>query len=395
MRVAIDGREIGRVTDAGGVYHYTMHLIRHLRRVDPATRYVVFFTASGARHRDTCRRAMARVAAEGVAVRRAPIPQDVWMRLHIPANLFLGRVDVFHGPFDSLPPLVGCRRVVTVHDLRYLEVYPELPRLVPELASVPAGFLDLEAWHAFHRAQARRLGVSAADADRIVAVSRFTGHALARRFPEHAHKVRVIHNGLASYFLEGPGAGRPLETPYFLFVGQLDPFKNLLRLVQAAARLWNEAADLSHRLVLITPTRTWNRWYRALLEQEVRRLGVARRVRILEGVPDRELPAWYAGADALLLPSLYEGFGLPALEAMACGTAVVASPRGALPEILGDAPLWVDPLRVEELAEAMHRLAARAGERRAAAARGRARARGFAWERTARETARLYREVCA
>jgi len=175
-----------------------------------------------------------------------------------------------------------------------------------------------------------------------------------------------------------------LEGPFLLSVGSLEPGKNRERLLQAFARL--QARGLKHTLV-VAGQRAWRYEGEAPL---ARRLGLADSVRFLGHVPQADLPALYSAADLFVFPSLYEGFGLPALEAMACGTPVVASNVSALPEVVGDAALQVSPLDVEALADAIERLLRDDRLRADLRERGLERARQFSWEKAARRTAEVY-----
>jgi glycosyltransferase involved in cell wall biosynthesis len=169
-----------------------------------------------------------------------------------------------------------------------------------------------------------------------------------------------------------------------LSVGSLEPGKNRERLLQAFARL--RARGLAHTLV-VAGQRAWRYEGEQPLAQ---RLGLADSVRFLGHVPQADLPALYSAADLFAFPSLYEGFGLPALEAMACGTPVVASNVSAVPEVVGDAALQVSPLDVGALADAMERLLRDERLRADLRERGLKRAAEFSWEKAARRTAEVY-----
>jgi glycosyltransferase involved in cell wall biosynthesis len=175
------------------------------------------------------------------------------------------------------------------------------------------------------------------------------------------------------------------ENPYFLFVGNLEPRKNLERLIEAFALM----PEKDHELVIVG-----NYWYRAAeIENKARSMGLNGRVKFQGYVEREQLPALYSGATALVYPSLLEGFGLPVVEAMACGTPVITSNNSALKEVAEDAALLVDPLSVMELAEAMTRLAEDGAARRDLSRRGLARAAEFSWKKTAELTLDAYRQA--
>ena len=207
-----------------------------------------------------------------------------------------------------------------------------------------------------------------------------------------AGRIRVIYPGVDADFrplppeeVEDFRRRRGLPERYFLYVGNLEPRKNLLRLVQAYARLRPSGVPL-----ILAGARGWGY---AELFQEVEALGLADRVLFPGFIPREELPLWYNGAEAFFYPSLYEGFGLPPLEAMACGTPVVVSTAASLPEVVGTAGLQVAAEDVEAMAETMRRLLEEPELRAELGRRGLAQARNFRWEKMARETADLYRQL--
>jgi glycosyltransferase involved in cell wall biosynthesis len=179
-----------------------------------------------------------------------------------------------------------------------------------------------------------------------------------------------------------------LPDDYILYVGSVEKRKNLLRLLQAYAYLRDRGETCP--LVIVGIQRLNNVDVVAMLQE----LGLQRSVILAGYVADEDLPALYSGADLFVFPSLYEGFGLPPLEAMACGAPVVCSNAASLPEVVDDAALMVDPHNVEQLSEAMRRVLASRGLQDDLRARGLGQAKRFTWERTARETIAVYREVC-
>lgn len=218
----------------------------------------------------------------------------------------------------------------------------------------------------------------------VLTVSRHSQRDIARWAGISEAKIQVAPNGVGPEFSpEGPRAS--LGYPYLLFVGNRKPHKNLPRLLRAFAQ-----AELSPqvRLVLSGPPE------RALVAL-AQGLGVGERVVFYGPIPEPELPPLYRGALALLLPSLYEGFGLPALEAMACGTPVLASAVAALPEVVGEAAVFVDPYRVEDIAPSIERIVEDEELRERLRHRGLEQAKKFSWERTAEQVSALLQEVAA
>ncbi len=220
----------------------------------------------------------------------------------------------------------------------------------------------------------------------LLCISEATRRDLVERYPRAAGKA-VVTPLAASPALARPAgieavrAKHGLEGPFVLAAGTLEPRKNLVGLMEA----WAGLADPGAELVLVGPP-GWE------MEEIVRRAR-ADRVRLLGFVPDAELAALYASCAVFAYPSLYEGFGLPVLEAMACGAPVVTSDLSSLPEVAGDAALLVDPRDPAALGAALARLLADPAERSRLSAAGRARAATFTWERTARETLAVYDAV--
>jgi glycosyltransferase involved in cell wall biosynthesis len=300
-----------------------------------------------------------------VGVRRLPVPPHVlyetWHRLRRPrVERTTGPVDVIHATGVAVPPCTA-PLVVTVHDLSYL-VYPE--------------HFSRQGRRFFRQA----LELTRRDADLVLCSSEAT-----RRHCEEAGldpgRLRVVPLGadVAAASAEDVArvrAAHRLERPYVLWVGTLEPRKNLPRLLEAYARLDGDA-----ELVLVGP-RGWN--------QEIDPPPGAR---LLGFVPGEDLPPLYAGAAAFCFPSLLEGFGMPVVDAMAQGTPVVTSSGTSTEELAGDAGLVVDPLDVDAIAGALDRVLGDPELARNLGEAGRARAATYTWERTAALTAEAYAEV--
>jgi glycosyltransferase involved in cell wall biosynthesis len=229
--------------------------------------------------------------------------------------------------------------------------------------------------------------------DAVITVSRQSCQDLIKYLPVNPKKINVIPEAASLHFhplneaeylpaLERHG----IRRPYILSVGSLEPRKNLLRLLEAYARLEGSRPSL-----VIAGAR--NYWKSSPVVETVSRLGLEQHVRFTGYVEDADLPALYSAASLFVFPSLYEGFGLPVLEAMACGTPVVTSSVSSLPEVAGDAALLVDPRDVDAIASAMRRILDDSDLAADLRARGLARAAQFSWERTARETLAVYEKV--
>jgi glycosyltransferase involved in cell wall biosynthesis len=308
----------------------------------------------------------------------------LWFRARLPLDVRLlsGPCDLYHATDFVLPPLKGnVPALLTVHDLSF-ERDPDSapPRLIPFLRRVVPD--------------------SVRRAAHVIADSHATARDLQALYGVPAEKVTVIHSGVEARFapyqdtlyhrrrrahvLKKYGLG---DAPFILTVGTMQRRKNHLRLVQAFARLVERLPDANRPRLVIAGGKGW------LYDEvyaEVARLGLADLVRFVGYVDDADLPHLYQAAAVFAFPSLYEGFGLPPLEAMACGVPVVASSASSLPEVVGDAGALVDPLDVEALAAALEQALCDEGWRRRAVARGLERAAHFTWARAAQQLLAVY-----
>jgi len=272
-------------------------------------------------------------------------------------------------------PRMPCPSVVTVHDISYARA--------PELFSRRDRTLLR-----FVRGSVRR-------ADRVIAVSEFTRGDASELYGLDPAKIVAIPNGVGAAFHPVEGAKERvfhrfgIDRPYVLCVGALQPRKNVPLAIEAYAQVAGRGTDCEFVVA------GGDRGGRLDVLDAILRTGLTGRIHLVGRVEDAELPALYSGARALIFPSLYEGFGLPALEAMACGTPVVASNTTGLAEAVGDAGLTVDPRNAEELADAVRRLLDDSALSDRLVAAGLARAAEFTWGRTAAATAAVYREVLA
>jgi glycosyltransferase involved in cell wall biosynthesis len=289
----------------------------------------------------------------------------------------MGPADLIHGPDFVLPPTVLARRVVTIHDLAYL-LYPEFAQ--PGITA----FLSSEVPRALRAA------------NHIIAVSQATAGDLVQRLAISPDRISVIYPGVDSLFTHPADASSLQETrrlyqlaqPFILAVGTIEPRKNYEALIRAFA----EASRRSDgpRLLVFAGRRGWH--CDSILNAGIR-FQAADKIRFLGYVPDDRLAALYQAATALAMPSHYEGFGVPLVEAMASGTPVIASTGGSLPEIAGDAALLIAPEDVDGLKDALLRVSSDAGLRDQLIARGRVRAQLFTWEAAARAHLRIYHEI--
>lgn len=297
-----------------------------------------------------------------------------WEQSLLAAGVLQKRLDVFHGPVNVLPLALRAPSVVTIHDLAFLR-YPE------HLTARRRTWL------------AAAIRYSARKADRIITVSGQTSDDLQAWLKINPDRIRVIP--LASSARVRRLTGTELEVfrsecgtdrPYVLAVGTLEPRKNLPMLMRALAAIKEQ---VPHRLVLVGP----EGWLAEDLHRTMADLRLGDRLVMTGFVDDESLGGWYSAADLVAVPSLYEGFGLPVLEAMSCGTAVLASQSSSLPEVGGDAARYADPDEEQSWSEAMLELLTDDRKRAGMAERGLLRASEFSWKRSARATWDVYREV--
>ncbi len=321
-------------------------------------------------------RAPARPGRAWRAPAERPAARAVWEQAALPILARRAGVDVLHGPVNVLPLLATCPTVVTVHDLAFLR-RPDL---------VPTGR---------RRYFAALAGASVRRAARVIAVSESTRADIVGYLGVRPEKVVVTHLAADDGFRPVTGdalvafqAEQGLVRPFVLSVGTIEPRKNLPALLRAFGSL---AEELPHDLVLLGA----EGWMGGPIRAAWLELPAAtrERVRFVGFAPARALPAWYSAAAVLAFPSHYEGFGLPPLEAMSCGTPVVASNTSSLPEVVGDAALTVDPDDDAALAAALRRVLTEPALAADLRARGLARARRFSWAATAEATVAVYREV--
>jgi glycosyltransferase involved in cell wall biosynthesis len=364
VHVGIDAR-IADYT-AGGIAQYTRQLATWLPRVAGGDRFMLF--------RARWKPKQWAVSGGSVRERRLVTPaHHRWEQVLLPLELATARLDLLHGPDFVVPRRRRCPAVVTVHDLAFLR-FPEI--------------LTTESRRYY--AQVARVVM---EVERVIVDSHHTAGDVRDLLGVPAERVRVVH--LAPTPLppapDGPAraavcASYGLDGPFFLYVGTLEPRKNLGRLLRAFERL---DAGEQVRLALAGP----RGWLDEPIVVEAERLG--ERVRLLGPVSAGDLAALYAAATAFVFPSLYEGFGLPPLEAMAAGTPVIAARASCLPEVLGDAARFVPPEDEGALADALVAVLGDPDLRDDLRRRGLARAAEFSWERTAAETLAVYREAVA
>ncbi len=370
MRIAINALACrGSLT---GTARYIRNLTSWLAKLDAKNEYILYvarddvptFSGLGGNFQ----------LVPTVAVRPLRI---LWEQTELPRDLKRRGVDVFHGPAFIVPLAKTCRRVVTIHDMTFF--------LLPQ-------------YHLFTKKHyfQRLIPQCVERADQVIAVSESTKKDIVKILgSQYSEKIKVIYHGKDERFRPDrvAAAVSDLRTKYglsgriILFVGLIEPRKNLARLIRAYAKL--KSSHLESCLV-IAGSQGWG--HEAVL-RAASESGVKDRIFFPGYIPERELPSLYNLADVFVYPSLYEGFGLPVLEAMACGAPIVASGVSSMPEISGDAALLIDPHDVDSIAQGLERVLMDRALRDRMMEEGPKRSQPFTWERTARETLATYEEA--
>lgn len=368
MRIAIDARL--NYYRPGGIVEYVRHLIAALAELDRANQYAVVHHL---RDRETLSRApnFRRVSTVTPSHHR-------WERWLLAAELAPRRFDLYHTPEGILPQHAARRHIITVHDVHYLH-YPQY------MTAASRRYYNEQITRSVHMADAILVPSQATKADLVALLD-----ASPDKIAPHPLGVHSMFRPASEEAITAARARYDLPADYLLFVGTFEPRKNLPGLFAAYALLCQEMAD-APPLVLVGR----KGWLMDDINAAVERHQIQNRLRWIENAPRADLPALYSGARLLAVPSHYEGFGLTALEAMACGTPPLASDRGSLPEVVGDAGLQVDPDDPAALAGAMRELLTDDALHADLRSRGLARAATFTWERTASTALDVYQRVAA
>lgn len=278
--------------------------------------------------------------------------------------------DLLHWPHYNIPLGYNAPLVTTIHDIIHLK----FPQFLPNKAAYYYAY--------FMISQALR------KSKKIITVSNHTKQDLLKTFKVNEDKITVIYNGVSKEFnncidhdlIKKVKKEYNIEKPYILFIGNVRAHKNILRLIRAFKGL--KSVCSGYKLVIIGEE-----------HKNLKGLEVDKDILLLGYVENQKLPAFYAGASLFVFPTLYEGFGLPPLEAMACGTPVITSNISSLPEVVGDAAIKVNPYSVEEIVKAMYSVLTNKEISRKLVYRGLERVKLFCWEKTANQTLNVYKEV--
>lgn len=381
MRIGID--YTAATHQQAGIGRYTRGLVRALAELDRRHEYVLFVTGGKGHGLEARTFDVRSEMPDNFQIRRAPLSDRLWavvwhrMGIPLPVEVFTGSVDLFHSPDYLLPPLRVGRRVVTIHDLSFLR-YPEgaepslrryLIRAVPDAV--------------------RRANLVLADSQNtkrdVIELLEVAPDTVEVLYPGVDDKFRPVGNEQA---LDRVRDLYGLTFPFILSVGTLEPRKNLGLLIHAYGTL-RKMGNLPHKLVVAGR----KGWLYDGVFRKVDQLSLGDDVVYLGYVPDEDLPKLYNLAEVFVFPSLYEGFGLPPLEAMACGTPVITSESSSLPEVVGEAGLMVPADDRKALAEAMRELLSDRSLRDKLARRGVRQARKFTWQAAGQRVLAIYERL--
>jgi glycosyltransferase involved in cell wall biosynthesis len=352
---------------SAGISWYIQNLLRHLPDVDPGIAYTVFLGEKRYMGGSGLHLVPSRLPTQRPEVR------IFWEQVIQPWAIRRAGVDLIHGMALVGPAASACPSLVTIHDLSFL-FYPH--------NSPASKRLYLRTFTKLSVQRARR----------VIAISENTKRDVVQQYGISPDKVDRIYYGLDPDFRPLPGEQvaafrdrQGLPKRFILFVGTLEPRKNVVRLIEAYARLPGYSPPL-----LLVGGKGW--LYNEIFAR-VEQLDLADRVRFVGYIPGEELPWWYNAADLFVYPSVYEGFGLPPLEAMACRTPVITANATSVPEVVGDAAMLVNPRDPVEIAAAIEMLLSSDELRDELVKKGAERAAAFNWRRSAQETRKIYARV--
>lgn len=363
---------------SGGIGRYAVNLINHISKIllnESQNEIFIFFYQSFNRNLINTYPDL-KFVNKYTNIKSNVLRKGIFM----PFSIRSFKMDLFHGLDHIGIPFIfkskKCKYAVTIHDL--------ITRIYPDKFTIKHRFV-----------QNALLPLILRKADKIIAVSNSTKNDIIKFYPKYSHKIKVIYEGVEPQFF--PRSNQEIEKTltkynidfkYFLFLGTVEPRKNIVRVVDAFIKL-KQAGNVEQKLV-ITGRKGW--LYNEILEK-INKSPFSQDMIFSGYIDDGDLPFLYSGADIFLYPSLYEGFGLPVLEAMACGTPIITSNLSSFPEVAGDAAILIDPMNIEEITYAIEKLWRDRDLREELQKKGLERAKLFSWEKAAKETLKLYEEI--
>lgn len=367
MRIGFDARLYSDVSS--GIGSYTRNLIENLVKISSGHEYYLFLDSPLPPGVVRLKNTFTEIIPEKKRI--------LWTNFYLPGRLSKLDIDLYHGTANfEIPIRKVTRYVVTIHDI--------IPKLFPELIPFKHRLI-------FNLFTKRALKV----ADKVITVSEHSKKDIVRFFNADENKIKVIYEAASEIFrpirdsaiLKEFREKYKLPEEFILFLGLLEPKKNIMRIIKSFLFLKEKGL----RCKLVIGGRKG--WYFENIFKLARELNLTNDIIFTGFVPEEDLPLLYNSSRLFVFPSLYEGFGLPVLEAMACGIPVITSRTSSLPEIAADAALYVDPLSIDSIVEAIDQVYKDEDMRGSMIERGIQRARHFSWQKAAAETLNIYREI--
>lgn len=340
-----------------GVYRLSFNLLNNLSQIDKTNRYLLYSFSPISQEI---------LSYFGTNMENKVLrPRRFWLTVRVSLEFLLKKPDIFLGLSQSLPLFHPLKSIVFIYDLAF-EYHPDC---------YPGSFNRLS----------RQTRYAVRHSDRIVTTSHSTKADLVKLYGIDEKGIEIIYPGVDSIFSPQPPKKVDrikekyrLEKPYFLFVGSLKPIKNIPRIIDGFYKFLRQIKK-SYQLVIVGS----NFWLDKKITKRIKQLKMEKEIVNLGYLPVQELPGIYTGAFVFVSPSLYEGFGLPLLEAMACGTPIITSNVGSMPEVVGDAAFLVNPENIDEISNALIEITKSSSLRDALRRKGLKRVKKFTWNRFA------------
>ncbi len=366
MRIAINARSL--TSDKTGIGNYILNLIFALAQIDKENNYVILYDP------DQIKGNIKFPNQRNFEL--APCQwENYWEQICLPTELEKRHIDILHAPAFTIPVIKVCKTVVTIHDITY--------KLFPDN-------FDKYAIDYYNK----WVPISVQNADMVITDSECTTRDVIEHYSIPEEKIETIHLSCGREFrklshmdLSSVCQKYGIKGRYILYVGTLEYRKNIHRML-SAFKLLRQQKVIEHQFLLVGKQRPFFD-----VNEIIKKLDLGDSVVITNYVPDFVLPILYNAADLFVYVSLYEGFGIPPLEAMSCGTPVVSSNTSSLPEVVGDAALMVNPFDVEDIANAMYKLLTDHALRQELIQKGFKRAEHFSWIKTASKTLSVYNKL--
>lgn len=369
MKICIDASR-AVVKEASGTENYSRYLLSYLEKLDSKNNYILYINQPTP---------VPLATSPNFSTRLIKFPR-FWTQVRLAFEVLREKPDLLFIPAHTLPIIhhPNLKTIVTIHDLgyEYLKEHHQFPQSL---------YLN------------RSTVYAAKKATHLIAVSEATKNDLINKLGVDKEKITVIHEGVDHEFFQPQEKETIVQVrqkyylyeDYLLFVGTIQPRKNLLRLIEAFNLLLRESKYQKLSLILVGK----EGWLADEIYKAPVKLNLQGKIRFLNHVPTRDLPALYSGAKMFMFPSLFEGFGLPLLEAMSCGTPVITSNVSSIPEVVNDAALLLNPEETGEITESIKRIIDDKNFAKELSKKGIAQAKKFSWGKTAQETLAVFEKV--